>query len=209
MSKSALEVEQVQKQQRSRRWIFGTMLAFGIIGLIASFVLAVEEIHLIKNPNATLSCSFNVVLNCSTVMQTWQASVFGFPNMLIGLMAYPVVITVAVLGLARIALPVWFRRGANIGYGLGLLFAYWLFFNSVYVIQVLCPWCLVVTFSTTLIFATMTHYNLRENTFKLPASLNARVQAFLEQGYGKMAAASWIVLLIVLVVLKFGDALFA
>lgn len=209
MPKSELEVTQAQKILRSKRWIFGTMLAFGIIGLLASFVLAVEEIHLIKNPSAVLSCSFNVVLNCSTVMQTWQASVFGFPNMLIGLMAYPVVITVAILGLARVTLPRWFLIAANVGYILGLAFAYWLFFNSVYAIQVLCPWCLVVTFSTTLIVATLTHYNLRENTFDLKTAANARVQAFLTQGYGKMVVAGWIVLLIALVVLKFGDALFA
>lgn len=209
MSKSEVEVAQQQKLQRSRRWTFGTMLVFGIIGLIASFVLAVEEIHLMKDPGATLSCSFNLVLNCSRVMQTWQASVFGFPNMFIGLMAYPVVIIVAALGLARVTLPSWFLRGANIGYGMGLLFAYWLFFNSVYAIQVLCPWCLIVTFSTTLIFATITHYNLRENTFGLPALLHERIQTFLVQGYGKMAVAGWIVLLVALVVLKFGDALFA
>lgn len=209
MPKSDLEMTHTQNTQRSRRWIFGTMLAFGIVGLIASFVLAVEEIHLIKNPNAVLSCSFNVVLNCSTVMQTWQASVFGFPNMLIGLMAYPVVITIAVLGLARITFPRWFLIAANAGYFLGLIFAYWLFFNSVYAIQVLCPWCLVVTFSTTLIAAALTHYNLRENTFGLKKAANARLQAFLTQGYGKMAVAGWIVLLIALVVLKFGDALFA
>jgi uncharacterized membrane protein len=201
--------ENIFKASRTRRWIFGTMLAFGIIGLIASFVLSLEEIHLIKNPNATLSCSFNVVLNCSTVMQTWQASVFGFPNMLIGLMAYPVVIVVAALGLARVVLPRWFLIAANIGYLLGVTFAYWLFFNSVYAIQVLCPWCLIVTFSTTLIVAALTHYNLKENTFRFKTVTNDRIQSFLSQGYGKLAVASWIVLLIVLVVLKFGDALFA
>lgn len=194
---------------RSNKLIFGTMLVFGVIGLIVSFILSVEEIHLIKNPDAILSCSINVALNCSTVMQTWQASVFGFPNMLIGLMGYPVVITVAVAALAGAKMPRWFWIAANICYGLGAIFAYWLFFNSVYVIQVLCPWCLVITFSTTILFATITHYALRENIFGVSKKLNEKVQLFLKKDFGKLLTASWILLLVVLVFLKFGEALFA
>jgi len=196
---------------RSDAWIFGTMLVFGVVGLIVSFILSVEEIHLIKNPDAVLSCSINVALNCSTVMQTWQASVFGFPNMLIGLMSYPVVITVAVVALtgAGKKLPRWFWNAAAVCYGLGAIFAYWLFFNSVYVIQVLCPWCLVITFSTTILFATIMHYALRENSFSLSKKVNEKVQYFLKKDFGKLLTASWIVVLIVLVFLKFGEALFA
>lgn len=193
---------------RSTRWIFGTMLTFGIVGLIAAFVLAVEEFHLLKNPDAVLSCSFNLVLNCATVMKTWQASVFGFPNMFIGLMGYPIVITVALLGLSGVKMPRWFLRTANVFYLLGALFAYWLFFNSVYVIEVLCPWCLIVTFSTTMLLASITHYNLRENTFSFSKSINEMIQRFLEKDFLKVATASWIVLLIAAVFLKFGDSLF-
>lgn len=188
--------------------LFGTMLAFGIVGLIASFVLAVEEFHLLKDPTTTLSCSFNLVLNCSTVMQTWQATVFGFPNMFIGLMAFPIVIVVAALGLARAGLPRWFYIYANIGYLLGTLFAYWLFFNSVYDIQVLCPWCLVVTFSTTILLATITSYNLKENIFHLSKATNSKVQDYLAKDFHKLIVASWLVLMIALVFLQFGDALF-
>lgn len=198
-----------KEMARSNKWVFGTMLVFGIIGLIASFVLSVEEIHLLKNPDAVLSCSINLVLNCSTVMQTWQASVFGFPNMLIGLMGYPVVITTAVVALAGGKLPKQYWIAAHVWYGLGALFAYWLFFNSLYVIEVLCPWCLIVTFSTTILFATITHYVLRENSYGLSKGINERVQSFLQKDYGKLVTASWLVFMIALVFLKFGDSLFA
>jgi uncharacterized membrane protein len=194
--------------ERSRKWIFGTMLIFGILGLTASFVLAVEEFHLLKNPDAVLSCSFNLVLNCSTVMKTWQASIFGFPNMFIGLMGYPIVITVAVAGLSGVPLKRWFMVAANICYGLGALFAYWLFFNSLYDIQVLCPWCLVVTFATTILFATITHHSLRENHFGFPKARHEKVLQMLDKDIFKVATASWIVLLIALVFIKFGDSLF-
>src|SRR5687768_5749848 len=129
------KILQGDKKKRSKQWIFGTMLAFGILGLLAAFVLSVEKIHLLQNPNAVLSCSFNLVLDCSMVMKTWQASLFGFPNSFIGLMGYSVVIAVAVVGLAGANLPKWFWRTALICYGLGAVFAYWLFFSSVYAIE--------------------------------------------------------------------------
>jgi len=188
---------------------FGIMLAAGIAALTAAFTLTLEKFHLYEDPNAVLSCSINVVLNCSTVMETWQSHVFGFPNMVIGLMAFAVVITVAVLGLAKTSFPRWFLIAANIGFLLGAIFSYWLFFQSVYAIQVLCPWCLIVTTATTLIFSTMTHHNLRENTFNLKNKVNAKVQKFLANGYHQMIVLSWLALMVVLVVLKFGDALFA
>lgn len=198
-----------RNQQASTRWVFGTMLAFGITGLIASFVLAVEEFHLLKNPDSILSCSFNLVLNCAAVMKTWQASVFGFPNMFIGLIGFPIVIMIALLGLSNTRFPRWFLIGAQIGYVFWTLFAYWLFFNSVYVIQVLCPWCLVVTFSMTMLSATITHYNLQYNVFGFSKKLHKKVEQFLAKDYDKLAVAIWVVLLIALVIVKFGDALVA
>ena len=198
-----------KKETLSRRWIFGTMLAFGITGLIAAFVLSLEEFVLLKNPHAVLNCSFNIVLNCATVMKTWQADVFGFPNMFIGLMGFPMVILIALLGLSNVKFPRWFLIGAEIGYVFWTLFAYWLFFNSVYAIQALCPWCLVVTFSMTMLSATMTHYNLQQNTFGFKKATQKKIETFLSKDFDKFIVAVWVVLLISLVFLKFGDALFA
>lgn len=198
-----------RQKEESNTALFTTMLIFGLFGLLAAFVLTLDKFHLLENPDATLACSINLVLNCSAVMQTPQASVFGFPNMLIGLMAFPLVIMLAVAGLARVKFPRWFMIAANSGIALGALFAYWLFFQSLYVIQVLCPWCLVVTFSMTMILATVTHYNLKQNNFRLSKSANKRAQLFLNKDFDKLLIASWIVLLISLVILKFGQSLFA
>jgi len=197
-------------QERSNKWIFGVLLAFGITGLIASFTLAIEEFHLLKNPDTILSCSFNLVLNCAAVMKTWQASVFGFPNMFIGLMGFPLVIMIALLGLSsKTVFPRWFMIGAEIGIVFWTLFAYWLFFNSVYAIEVLCPWCLVVTFSMTMLSAAITRYNLLNNTFRIQKKTNKKVEQFLLHDYDKVIVAGWVVLLIALVIAKFGSALFA
>lgn len=188
--------------------VFVTMLIFGLIGLSASFVLSVEEIHLMKNPDAVLSCTLNLVLNCATVMKTWQASVFGFPNMFIGLMGFPIVVVIALLGLNRVAFPRWFAVGMELGILFWTGFAYWLFFNSVYVIQVLCPWCLVVTFTMTMLLAASTVYTVRYNSFNIASSTLKPLKKFLDGGYYHLTVASWVVLMVVLVILKFGDGLF-
>jgi len=196
---------QTQNNNRSDTWIFGSILFFACVGLLASFVLSVEKLELLKNPDAVLSCSINLILNCASVMKTWQATLFGFPNSYIGLMAYPVMITMAVGYLAGARYKKWFMNGAQIGVGLGLLFAYWLFFQSVFVIQVLCPWCLFVTFSTTMTFEALLRYNLRENNFALSKSLHKKVVSWLKKDYDKFLVAAWLVAMVVLVLMQFPD----
>lgn len=188
-------------------WVI--MLFGATAALFAAFTLTVEKFHLYEDPNAVLSCSINVVLNCGTVMQTWQSHVFGFPNMVIGLMAYAILVTFALAGLVGVKFPRWWMVTANIGVFLGLLFSYWLFFQSVFAIQVLCPWCLIVTTATTLIFSSLFHINLKSNAFRLSEKNNALAQRFIKGGYHQMVVLSWIAVMVVIVFLKFGQALFA
>ena len=209
MFNKLIQFLRTKSDKRTRVAVFGIMLIGGLAALGAAFTLTLEKFHLYEDPHAILSCSINLVLNCTTVMQTWQSHVFGFPNMVIGLMAYAVVVTVALAGLVGVKFPRWWLILANIGFALGLVFSYWLFFQSVYAIQVLCPWCLVVTTSTTLIFSSMLHYNLKQNTFKFSKKVNDRIQRFLAGGFHQMIVLAWIAAMVVLVFLKFGDALFA
>lgn len=199
----------LKRDKKTDRAAYIVMLVFAAIALTSAFVLTLEKLEKLANPDAVLSCSINLVLNCSTVMESWQSHVFGFPNMLIGMMAYPILIAVALAGIGRVIFPRWYMITANIGIALGALFSYWLFFESLYSIQVLCPWCLVVTFSTTMILAAFTHINLRNNTFKLKKHADEKVQKFVAGGYDKLIIFGWIVLLVALVFIKFGDALFA
>lgn len=189
--------------------VWWTMLIAALAAFAAAFTLSVEKIHLLQNPDAILSCSVNLVLNCASVMQTWQASVFGFPNSYIGIAGFAIVIAVAMGGLLRVKYSRNYLVTAQVFYGLGLIFAYWLFFQSVYVIQILCPWCLVVTFTTTLIFESLLHYNLRQNNFGLSKANNKKVQTFLDKQFDRVIIAAWIVLMVLLVMLKFGEGLWS
>ena len=197
-----------KKQQKSDKILFAIMLAAGVLALFAAFTLTVNKFAVLENPDTVLACSINLVLDCSTVMNPWQSRTFGFPNMVIGLMAFAVVVTVALAGLSGVKFPRWWLIAANVGFLLGTIFSYWLFFQSVYVIAVLCPWCLLVTLSTTLIFATMTHYNLKHNTFGFKKKINDRIQKFLAAGYHQMIVLGWLALMAALVILQFGEGLF-
>jgi len=197
-----------REEKETRELSFLLMLIGGIAGLGASFTLTVEKFHVLENPDAVLSCSINAALNCSVVMQTWQSSVFGFPNMILGLMGYAVVITVAIAALSGVKFPRPFLLTALGGYAFGLFFAYWLFFQSVYVIEVLCPWCLIVTVATTLVFASLLHYILKENILRLPKVYNEAARTFVDKGYHQLAVATWIFIMAALVVLKFGNSLY-
>src|SRR6185436_9639990 len=97
------------------------------------------------------------------------AHLFGFPNAFLGLVANTVMITVAVAGLAGVRFPRGFMFAAQVVYSLGVVFAYWLLYQAVVNIGALCPWCLLVTVSTTLVFATLTHVNIRDDNLYLPA----------------------------------------
>lgn len=197
------------RKLRDNRWIFISMLVGAILSLIAAFVLSVEAIEIAKNPNATLSCSVNVVLNCATVAKHPSAELLGFPNSFFGLMAEPVVITVAIAGLAGIAFPRRFMFWAQIGYTLGFAFAIFLFFVSMFVIGALCPWCLLVTASTTFVWFSITRYNIRENNLYLPKKAQKVAQRFIEKDYDKLVLGVLIVAMIAVIFLKYGASLFA
>lgn len=120
-----------------------TLLWTGILGWFAAFSLVLERIHVATNPDATLSCDLNPFISCKSVMLTPQASLFGFPNPLIGLAAFvaPIAVGIAILAGAKFA--AWFWRLFAAGITGGFIFVVWLWVQSTFVINVLCPYCMV------------------------------------------------------------------
>ena len=120
------------------------ILIAGVLGLAAALVLTIEKIELLINPAYVPSCSINPVLSCGSVMVTPQASVLGFPNSLIGIVAFTVVLVTGVLAVAKVSLPQWYWTGLAAGTLLGAGFVHWLIVQSLYHIGALCPYCMVV-----------------------------------------------------------------
>ena len=120
------------------------VLIAGVFGLAAALTLTIEKIEILINPDYVPSCSINPVLSCGSVMITPQASAFGFPNPLIGIVAFAVVVVTGVLAVAKVRLPRWYWAGLAVGTLLGVGFIHWLIFQSLYRIGALCPYCMVV-----------------------------------------------------------------
>lgn len=120
------------------------LLIGGLAGWLAAVALTVERFKLFTDPGYTPSCSINPILSCGSVMVTDQAAVFGFPNPLMGIVGFSVVVTLAALAVAGVGFPRWVWGGLWLGNLLGLAFVCWLIFQSLYRINALCPYCMVV-----------------------------------------------------------------
>jgi uncharacterized membrane protein len=188
-------------------WV--TMLIASVASLVASFVLSIDALRLAENPNADLGCNINAVISCGTVANSWQSSLLGFPNAFLGLITEPVVITIAVASLGGVRFPRWFMMAAQVVYSVGLLFAYWLFDQAMFEIGALCPWCLVITLATTLVFFEMTYVNIRDDNLFLPPRAQRTLTSFVRSNLDMMLVVAWLLALVLAVVLKYGEALFA
>jgi uncharacterized membrane protein len=171
------------------------ILIAGVVGLLASATLLVEKIEMLKDPKFVPSCSINPVLACGSVIVTPQASVFGPPNPLFGVIAFSVVIVTGVLAVAKVGLPRWYWVGLMIGTGLGVAFVHWLAFESLYEIGALCPYCMVVWSVTIPLFVVVASIALR------PLAGNP-VAHFL-YGWRWPLAVLWFTALLLLILVRF------
>ena len=151
------------------------MIISGSIGLVTSFVLSIEAWQLAADSSARFGCDISSVLSCSTVAQTWQARILGFPNAFLGIFFEAVVLAVSVAIFAGVKFPRWYMLGTNLLYTIALFFAFWLFGQSYFIIQVLCPWCLLITLTTTLVFGGITRINVRDGVIPVPEGLRRLV----------------------------------
>jgi uncharacterized membrane protein len=192
----------------SRGFLYAEMLVGALISLVAAFALSVDAVALAADPGVALACDVNSVISCGAVGTAWQSSVFGFPNAFLGLIAEPVVITVAVAGLGGVRFPRWFMISAQTVYLLGLVFAYWLFAQSIFVIGALCPWCLTVTLSTTLVFVSMLHLNILDDNLRWPRRVQSFATSFARSGALAILTLAWLLFLVAAILLRYGAALF-
>jgi uncharacterized membrane protein len=137
------------------------VLIAGAIGLLASMTLTVEKINILLNPSYVPSCNINPIMSCGSVMTTSQASVLGFPNPLLGIVGFTVVVITGVLAATKVPLPRWYWAGLDLGVLVGAVFVHWLIFQSLYRIGALCPYCMVVWVVTLTLLVVVTSIAFR------------------------------------------------
>lgn len=140
----------------------------GIIGYICAFIIMFDKVQIMKNPHYIPSCNLNPIISCGSVMQSKQAAAFGFPNPFLGLGGFPMVAIIGAGMLAGARFKRWFWLCANAGLLFAVGFCHWLFFEAVYRIHALCPWCMVVWVVSITCFWYVTLYNIDNKYIQLP-----------------------------------------
>ncbi|MGF7228402.1 MAG: vitamin K epoxide reductase family protein [Candidatus Saccharibacteria bacterium] len=169
-----------KKSGTLERFLPWLLVVGGTIGLICAFIITYEKLQLLQNPHYVPSCNLNPIISCGSVMVSNQSHLFGFPNPIIGLMAFPVLITTGVLLFSGVKLKKWYWMGLEIGSFLAVIFVHWLFYQSVYTIHSLCPYCMVVWIVTISTFWYTSLYNLRLRFNHLPDRMQT-IAAFLQR----------------------------
>ena len=163
------ELEVNPRSYRQTAWIF---VVGGIIGIFASIELIIQKIAVLSDPDFVPNCDINPILSCGSVISTEQASLFGFPNPVLGVIGFTIVIMFGALLFTGVELPRLMWLGLNFGALAGMVFVIWLVSQSLYVIGALCPWCMVVWAVTIPIFWQVTTDNLASNRLSLGKGLS-------------------------------------
>ena len=163
------ELEINRRGYRQTAWIF---VVGGIIGIFASIELIIQKIAVLSDPDFVPNCDINPILSCGSVISTEQASLFGFPNPVLGVIGFTIVIMFGALLFTGVELPRLMWLGLNFGAFAGMVFVIWLVSQSLYAIGALCPWCMVVWSVTIPIFWQVTTDNLASNKLSLGKSLS-------------------------------------
>ncbi|MGC4973947.1 vitamin K epoxide reductase family protein [Streptomyces sp. DT199] len=154
------------------------LVVTGVAGLLASWIITLDKFKLLEDPDFTPGCSLNPVVSCGSVLESDQAEVFGFPNPMLGLVAYGVVICVGVSLLAGARFPRWYWLAFDAGCLFGVGFVTWLQFESLYRINALCLWCCLAWAATIPLFWYVTSFAVRQGFLPAPAAVRRFLDEF-------------------------------
>ncbi|MFD4243114.1 vitamin K epoxide reductase family protein [Streptomyces sp. NPDC058525] len=150
----------------------------GAAGLLAAWIITLDKFKLLEDPNFKPACSLNPIVSCGNIMTSDQASAFGFPNPMLGLVAYGIVICVGMSLLAGARFRRWYWLTLNAGTLFGVVFCAWLTYQSLYNINSLCLWCCLAWVATILMFWYVTSHNVRQGLLPAPGWLKGFLDEF-------------------------------
>jgi uncharacterized membrane protein len=167
LSASGIGSAAAPRNTRSLLWV--AVLIFALGAMFTSGYLSYGE--LTRTPAA---CSNEGFVNCDAVRASVWSKLFGIPVSYLGFIWYTTIASILLLE-KRVS---FFRQyGVYIVFGMslwGFMFHCYLSYNSIFVLQKICPWCL-----TTHAFMTCI---LILNTIRMVRTMNARAAAAGPQG---------------------------
>ncbi|MFF8831742.1 vitamin K epoxide reductase family protein [Streptomyces sp. NPDC015131] len=154
------------------------LMVTGAAGVLAAWVITLDKFKLLEDPNFTPGCSLNPVVSCGSIMKSEQASVFGFPNPMLGLVTYGMVVAIGAGLLSGARHRRWFWLGLNAGTLFGVGFCTWLMQQSLYEINALCLWCCLAWAATIVMFWYVTAHNVRHGLLPAPRAVRGFLDEF-------------------------------
>lgn len=177
------------------------MIAAGLVGGWASFILTYDKLHLLQNPDYNPSCNINPILSCGSVMKTAQANLFGIPNSIFGLVAFSMLLMLGVTIAAGASLRRWMWIAIQLAATAGIVFMHYLFFQGIFRIHAICPWCFVVWMITIPTFWYITLHNLRHSYLRLP-KFHETLNDFFHRHHGD-SLVLWYLIIFGIIVVQF------
>ncbi|WP_010524942.1 vitamin K epoxide reductase family protein, partial [Nesterenkonia sp. F] len=147
------------------------LLATGAVATLATLLLLYERVQIWQNPDHVTACDVNPWVSCGAVMGSWQAATFGFPNIFIGVVGFPLILAIAVSLLGGIRLPRWYWGGLQVGVLFAFGFCVWLWSQAVYAISALCPYCMLVWAAVIPMTVVVTARNIEHGVLPVPRGL--------------------------------------
>jgi len=154
------------------------LVVTGAAGVLASWVMTLDKFKLLEDPNFQPGCSLNPVVSCGSIMKSEQAAAFGFPNPMLGLVTYGIVVCVGMSLLGRARFPRWYWLTLNAGMLFGVGFCTWLMYQSLYNINALCLWCSLAWAATIVMFWYVTAHNVRHRFLPAPSGVRSFFDEF-------------------------------
>lgn len=185
------------KSDKKSAKLFSIMTAGSLIGLVASFIQMMDKITLLKNSDAVLVCNINDSLSCSTVLDSWQASVLGPPNALISTVMFSILLAVSFTGLTKSILSKTARLTAQFLSLFTLGFGMWFLHQSIFIIESLCIYCIFNTLGLLMINATWLKLNY------LDISSKPAFHKFVERNFDILAWITIALAIIAAAIIKF------
>lgn len=151
-----------------------------VAGFFAAFRLTVDKVGTFTTPDIAPSCNVSVLVQCGKNLASWQGSLFGFPNPLLGVGGWMALFVIAVLIISGVTFARWFWIALNVGISAALAFVIWLITESIFDLSTLCPWCMATWSVVIPSFWLITLHNLRSGY--IPVS--ARFRRLAAAAYG-------------------------
>jgi uncharacterized membrane protein len=147
-----------------------------VVGFFAAYRLTVDKVGTFTTPDVAPSCNFSVLVQCGKNLKSWQGSLFGFPNPLLGLGGWTALLVIGILIVTGVSFSRWFWIAANLGVAAALVFVAWLIHESIFDLATLCPWCMTTWAVVIPSFWAITFYNLKTGHIPLPRRLRSAAE---------------------------------